>query len=212
MDYLNPISNLAMVIIWVIYLQLFLIQYRRGSRPYLVIHHGQNESADSMCLLVNMGKEAVHVQCVQVVVQTRDDTESLLTVTRYERVSSDDNNLRQSLRQGPLESGDFLVLGSFRDILTGACGDDSEPGQGIDHIRAFTIRAAVMHGPSSYPVGARRRFYLEHNGKSCVFPEYIYTEQLTKRRSKREVSRWIERELNPRHTGQFVTENTDQSA
>ncbi len=40
MDYLNPISNLAMVIIWVIYLQLFLIQYRRGSRPYLVIHHG----------------------------------------------------------------------------------------------------------------------------------------------------------------------------
>ncbi len=51
-----------------------------------------------MCLLVNMGKEAVHVQCVQVVVQTRDDTESLLTVTRYERVSSDDNNLRQSLR------------------------------------------------------------------------------------------------------------------
>lgn len=211
MDYVSPISNLGMVIIWVIYLQLFFIQYRRSSRPYLVVHHGQNESADSMCMLVNMGKEAVHVQCVQIVVQTQDDDERLLTVTRYEHVNSDENNLRQSLRQGPLESGDFLVLGSFRDMLSGACGDH-ESDLSIEDIRTFTIRVAALHGPTSYPVGARRRFYMQHDGKSCVFPEYIYTEQLTKRRSKREVSRWIERELNPRHTAQFVTENTDQSA
>lgn len=212
MDYISPISNLGMVVIWIIYLQLFFIQYRRGSRPYLVIHHGQNESPDSMCLLVNMGKEPVHVQCVQALVKTCDDREDLLTVTRYDRVNPDDANLRQSLRQGPLEPGGFLVLGSFRDIVLGARSNDDDAGERLENVSMFTIRTAMLHGASSHPVGARRRFYLRHGDTSCVYPENIYTEQLSKRRNKREVSHWIEAELNPRNEGWSINENTDQSA
>lgn len=211
MEYIGPVSSAIMAVIWIVYLQLFFIQYRRNSRPYLVIHHAQHESADSMCLLVNMGKEPVHIQCVQAVVHDCDNKERVLTITSYERVSVNDSNLRQSLRQGPLEAGDFLVLGSFRDILLGARSQDDNAGEQLENLSTFTLRVAVLHGPSSYPVGARRRFYLRHNGSSCVYPENIYTEQLSRRRQKREVSGWIEAELNPHTQGQFVNENTDQS-
>ncbi|MDF0750097.1 hypothetical protein NLU14_07615 [Marinobacter sp. 71-i] len=75
---------------------------RANTPPYLVIHHAQNENPDALCLLVNMGKETVHVQCVQVVLQTRSSEEKTLTVTECRRVGADDSNVRQVLRQGPL--------------------------------------------------------------------------------------------------------------
>ena len=65
MEYISPISSAVMAVIWIVYFQLFLIQYQRNNRPYMVIHHAQNENPDALCLLVNMGKETIHVQCVQ---------------------------------------------------------------------------------------------------------------------------------------------------
>lgn len=75
MEYISPISSAVMAVIWIVYFQLFLIQYQRNNRPYMVIHHAQNENPDALCLLVNMGKETIHVQCVQVVLQTRSGEE-----------------------------------------------------------------------------------------------------------------------------------------
>ncbi|WP_273206226.1 hypothetical protein [Marinobacter subterrani] len=91
----------------------FLLQYTRNNRPYLLIHHAQNENPDALCLLVNMGKETVHVQCVQVVLFTRAGEEKLMTVTEYRRVSEDDTNVHQVLWQGPLQPGGYLVLGGI---------------------------------------------------------------------------------------------------
>jgi len=80
MEYISPISSAVMAVIWIVYFQLFLIQYQRNNRPYMVIHHAQNENPDALCLLVNMGKETIHVQCVQVVLQTRSGEERTLTL------------------------------------------------------------------------------------------------------------------------------------
>lgn len=93
--------------------KLFFLQYKRNNRPYLLIHHAQNENPDALCLLVNMGKETVHVQCFQVVLFTRAGEEKLMTVTEYRQVSADDTNVLQVLRQGPLQPGGYLVFGGI---------------------------------------------------------------------------------------------------
>lgn len=90
MDYIGPVSSAVMAVIWIVYFQLFFFQYQRNNRPYLVIHHAQNENPDALCLLVNMGKETVHVQCVQVVLRTRAGEVRIATATTC---------LRTSLRQ-----------------------------------------------------------------------------------------------------------------
>lgn len=172
MEYISPISSAVMAVIWIVYFQLFLIQYQRNNRPYMVIHHAQNENPDALCLLVNMGKETIHVQCVQVVLQTRSGEERTLTVTEYRRVGADDSNVHQVLRQGPLQPGGYLVLGSFRNIILGRRSDDSDSDSDylFEDVTAVEIRAAVVHGPSRYAVGVRRRFWLRHDGASEIFP------------------------------------------
>lgn len=211
MDYIAPVSSAVMALVWIVYFQIFFLQYQRNNRPYLVIHHAQNENPDALCLLVNMGKETVHVQCVQVVLHTRAGEEKMMTVTAYRRVGADDSNVHQVLRQGPLQPGGYLVLGSFRNIILGRRSEDNESDYLFEDITALEIRAAVFHGPSSHPVGARRSFRLEHEGGPGIFPKNIYTEQLNRRRDRHDVRRWLESELSPERKGKSESESSDQS-
>ncbi|WP_372972861.1 hypothetical protein [Marinobacter sp.] len=212
MDYIAAVSSAVMAIVWIVYFQIFFIQYKRNNRPYLVIHHAQNENPDALCLLVNMGKETVHIQCVQVVVFTRAGEERVLTVTEYRRLGADDSRIQQVLRQGPLQSGGYLVLGSFRSIILGRRSEDDDAEYLLEDITDIELRAAVIHGPSRSPVGVRRHFVLQHEaGGSRIFPRNIHSEQLTRRRDRQEVRRWVESELRPEREGGSESENSDQT-
>ncbi|GHD40766.1 hypothetical protein SAMN05216429_104128 [Marinobacter persicus] len=211
MDYIATVSSAVMALVWIVYFQLFFLQYQRNNRPYLVIHHAQNENPDALCLLVNMGKETVHVQCVQVVLFTRAGEEKIMTVTEYRRIQADDSNVHQVLRQGPLQSGGYLVLGSFRNIILGRRSEEADPNYLFEDIVDVEIRAAVIHGPSKYPVGVRRRFTLRHEGGPVILPRNIYSEQLVKRKDRHQVRRWVEDELRPERKGRSESETSDQS-
>jgi len=211
MEYIAPVSSAIMALVWIVYFQLFFIQYQRNNRPYLVIHHAQNENPDALCLLVNMGKETVHVQCVQVALFPRDGEEKIMTVTEYRRIQADDSNVHQVLRQGPLQPGGYLVLGSFRNIILGRRSEESDTDYLFEDIVDIEIRAAVIHGPSKYPVGVRRSFTLQHEGQPEIFPRNIYSEQLVRRKDRHEVRRWLESELRPERKGRSESDSSDQS-
>lgn len=212
MDYIGAVSSAVMAVVWIIYFQVFFIQYKRNNRPYLVIHHAQNENPDALCLLVNMGKETVHIQCVQVVVFTRAGEQRELTVTEYRRVGADDHSIQQVLRQGPLQPGGYLLLGSFRSIILGRRSEDDDAEYLLEDITDIELRAAVIHGPSRSPVGVRRHFVLQHEGGGTrIFPRNIHSEQLTRRRDRNEVRRWVECELRPQREGSGESETSDQT-
>ena len=211
MDFIIAASSAVMALVWVVYFQLFFAQYKRNNRPYLVVHHAQNESLDSLCLLVNMGTESVHVQCVQAVIQDCDGQSRQLTVTEYERINPQDRNVHEALRQGPLQAGGYLVLGSFRNILLGRKSRDDESNHLLENIETLEIRVAVIHGPSKRPVGARRRFVLRGKPNPRIYPYNIHTEQLIRRRDQATVRRWIEEELNPRRVGGGESDTSTQS-
>lgn len=210
MEYLSTFSNVVMAIVWVAYFQFFFWQYRRSRRPYLVIHHAQNEDPEALCLLVNMSESPVHIQCVQVVVTDQQGEISVLGVTQYERVDGDDHNVQRSLRQGPLRSGDFLVLGAFADIVRGR-NSTGQILQKFDDIRALEIRAAAIHGPSPFPVGVRRTFTVQHEEDGAsITPCNVHTEQLTRRKDRAQVRRWLEEELQPQRKGKAQSDRSDQ--
>ncbi|WP_114417988.1 hypothetical protein [Marinospirillum perlucidum] len=211
MEWITALSSAVMALVWVVYFQLFFQQYRRGNRPYLVIHHAQHEQLDALCLLVNMSEEAVHIQCVQLEVYLQSGASRIFTITEYARVNPDDQNLQRILRQGPLQAGGYLVLGSFRNLLLGRKSQHQQASHLLEEIRELEIRTAVIHGPSKHPVGARRRFYLRHDGKqSQIYPQNIHTQQLLRRRDQKKVRQWLEYELKPRNTGSRPSDHSGQ--
>lgn len=209
MEFLGPVSTAVMALIWVFYLQLFFVQYRRNSRPYLVFHHAQNDNPDALCLLVNMGEQPVHILIVQAVIYFKGGESVTSTVTDFERINPEQQNVQQSLRQGPLLSGGFLVLGSFRNIL---CGDqdESEGNRRMEEIEGLELRVAVIHGPSRFPVGARRSFQIVHTPDARIQPANIHTEQLSKKRQLKMVRHWVESDINPRRKGDSESDSSPQ--
>lgn len=195
---LTGLGNLLFVVIWTFYLQLFYRQYCRQQRAELVIHHAQGTSPSAGCLLVNMSQEAVHVQCVLAQIESEDAVRTH-QVTDYGRISAGDPNTEQLLRQGPLKSGDYLWLGRFEDIVG---GHDSREEQvlgreqlplPLSEIRSLELRTVVIHGPSDHSIGARRRFVIrQRDGQMKIYPEQLYTDQLTSRRDRSQVRRWLQ--------------------
>ncbi len=211
LEAISAISSMVMAVVWVVYFQFFYYQYRRGNRPYLVIHHAQNESPESLCILVNMSAEPVHIQVVQVVVRDRSGDERVLTVTDYERVTDNDAPIQHSLRQGPISPGGYLLLGSFRSIILGRKSEDEESVRRLQEAESIEIRAAVIHGPSAFPVGARRLFAVHQNGGTRIVPYNVHTEQLTRRRDRSTVREWLEQELNPENSGGGESDKSEQT-
>ncbi|MBZ2168932.1 hypothetical protein [Marinobacter sp. F4216] len=81
-----------------------------------------------------------------------------------------------------------------------------------ESVQALEIRAAMIHGPSKYPIGVRRRFHLRQRNGTCVYPQNIHSEQLVRRRDQKEVVQWVEQELNPKHVGSSESDSSDQSS
>ena len=190
-------GNFLLVIIWGVYLQMFYRQSQRQQDPTIVIHSAQGPAASSTCLLVNMSKEVLHVECVLAEIETEQETR-VRQIHGYDSISGEDTQVRERLRQGPLQSGDFLLLGRLENILpesnTSPEGDEHRafPPPSSSQVRALELHAVAFHGPTNDLIGARRRFNVEQqDGKVQIQPEALLTEQLTSRRDRARLRRWL---------------------
>ncbi|MDR5898677.1 hypothetical protein QC823_06715 [Halomonas vilamensis] len=52
---------------------------------------------------------------------------------------------------------------------------------------------------------------MPYQQRTRLYPQNIHTEQLVKRRYRRDVTSWIEQELNPERTGQSESDSSEQS-
>lgn len=213
-SWIGNVCDVLMVLIWAVYLQLFFRNMRRSSRPSMIIHHAQGNDPEALCLFVNMSKDPIHVQCVIAYIQTASGTLTRY-VTDYRRLTEDDRSIRSSLREGPIQPGGYLELGSFEDILMGRQSDEgihAQPGD-LEGYEQLQLCVAVTHGPSEHHIGVRRTFAIEHNGAKVSIRAFsIYTEQLTTRKKRKIVREWVEERLNPQYEGDKQTEQTEQTS
>lgn len=210
-------SSASMVLIWMVYLQLFWLDHRRWNRPFLIIHHATGQSPQARCLFVNMGKEPVHIQCIIAnVYRNRHCVTHYLT--DYSRFTARDQAVGEKLREGPLQAGAYIVLGTFENIILnreeGEITKDSDDALDIaflQSIERLEICIAVTHRQGKTPVGARRTFFVEGEDSEIRIRSYsIYTEQLIGRKKRETVRHWVEERLEPRVRGEAHTEHTEQ--
>lgn len=171
--WIGNVCDVLMVLIWAVYLQLFFRSLRRGNRPTMFIHHAQGNDPLAPCLFVNMSKDPVHIQCAIAYIKTKQGT-----ATRYLTdnawVRDDDRRFNPESREGPIEPGGYLELGSFADILLGRKSGDTPHAvaQQLHDYQQLQLCVAVNHGPSEHHVGVRRTFAIEQARGEVVVRAY----------------------------------------
>ena len=206
LDYAPLAANIASMLmlgVWLFYTIIFYREFKRQRRPLLILHQARGYDLESTCLLVNLSKEPVHVLCVLMRLHT-DEGVYTKRIRNLRQVPSeadiDSGDVQTLLKQGPLGSGGFLVLGSFHRLLEEAEEDavrslmPSGTGRLVPALHEIELRVIALHGAYEKPVGAERRFAVRprDDGATRVQPKTSLTRQLNSRREMRRVRSWLE--------------------
>lgn len=191
------------LLVWVFYAQLLLLNFWRQRRPSLIINRGAGKGLHSLCLISNMSAEPMFINQLFVCVGTTKGTLKIdVTDIRQSREddASPDLVIHRTTHQGPLNSGEFIHIGTFQGMLRQAARqhdialDEEHPA--ACEFRSIEIRVVAFYGSERHPIGVMRRFRLvDHPQDECTLvPDSPLTRQLTSRWARRRVRRWLAEE------------------
>lgn len=161
-DLLNLIANWAMVLIWIVYLQVFLRSFRRQTLSKIVINRAAGSSLDAACFVSNMSSEAIYIEAVLVELEC-GEKRCVATVTDFEPHEGESNNPDPKLRtyQGTLSPSQYSSLGTFDyliSIVSRRTGNDIEAMKSSNHSIFVQITILADYASENLLIGARRKF------------------------------------------------------
>jgi hypothetical protein len=180
-DVISALASGGMLFIWTFYAWLFYQEFRRQRGSQLFIHEAGAEDPNSTCMLVNLSKEPIHILCSMAALDNG------MTVRLHDTEEDNTRGTIQRSKQGPLGMGQSLELGSFQRI----CKAMGLPREADDRDESeFEIRVAAIHGFRQWPIGAHRRFRMNHRNRE-IWPLQENTTQMHSKREAAEVREWI---------------------
>jgi hypothetical protein len=183
---INAAASVLMLIVWGVYLDLFWRSYRRRFRAKIVIGNGEGMELDALCLVSNMGAEAIHIEGL-VVVAEREGRRWAKAITSISEIEGA-RPPRKPVREGPLKSGDYIVLGTFRQLVELAKGPADPPGGERPLLDTIAIWAVAALSTEPELVFARRRFRVRrHEGGAVFRPEELETRRIRRANERREI-------------------------
>lgn len=191
---LSALSSLAMLGVWVLYLQLFYSSYRHQIRPKILITRGGGHTAAARCILTNMSPEIIFVQAVLLRLSFPDGEETY-SLSELDRAGFAPSDRRSELVQGPLRSGDFLDLGSFDELLSALLGKD-DAGHKLAAASSLTILVVGSYTWHDRLAAAERTFNLDRNeaDEIVLLPARMTSRQIRTRAERRAVARMVEKQ------------------
>ncbi len=199
-DPLMALGSIGTLLIWLIYLQLFFVQYRRHTTPALIISRGGGTSLHAHCLLSNMSGEAVHIQAIIATLRGSEGIANRSVTDRRDLALGEGDRAEYgSLSQrGPLPSGRMMDVGPFSALIRGVSDADWVPEKSalppdIELPVIMEIEVVAFYGSEDSLVGAKRAFRLEGvDGAVQIRAETVHTEQLRRRRDRRRLERLLD--------------------
>ncbi|MBB2969905.1 hypothetical protein [Mesorhizobium sp. RMAD-H1] len=203
---LTLLVSLAMLIVWLAYLQVFLGGYRRQTRPKIIINYGAGTAIDARCFISNMSSEPIYVESIVAKLEV-DGRSWSRPVTDVEPPDGGESAADPKKRtyQGPLMPGQYMEIGSFRGLLSrvahnGKCdGETAGERVNIDALDgAVTAEILVLadYASEDLLVGARRRFAaFRDDGGWRMHSETVGTEQIRSKRKRRQIEAMLAKNL-----------------
>jgi hypothetical protein len=197
-ELITALTGIGTLAVWVIYLQLFVSNYRRQLRATLLITRGAGTGLEARCFLSNMSSEPIYVASVLVRMESSDGPLICPVTDMLHLEGETPSDPRQRTRQGPLGSGEIRDLGSFANLMRHALQAQSEepvPDELHTGIRSIMIEIVGHYGSEDLPVGARRVFVvLEQAGGLLIRGQELQTEQIRNRRERKSLVADLERD------------------
>lgn len=208
-DTFSGITSVGMLVIWAVYLQLLLHNFRMQRRSQIIINRGKGRDINSVCLFSNMSKQSVFIDLVMVRVTTSnmqwicnvtdivDNSGEPIDIARQE--DGTDANLNEFTRQGPMVSGSYMEVGTFGNMIRqagmaeGVELDENYDIAGDETLVSLEVRLIAIFGSETHQIGASRTFYVEksdEDGRVLLIPENAQTQQFRKRKRRRILQRW----------------------
>lgn len=187
---LTVIINFGMLVVWAVYAQILLNSVMQQRRPRVLINQGKGRDLDAEIIVANMSHDKIFVQLLLAVVQADDDefTRAITDVITY----NDDDTEQVAERdtsQGPLSPGNYLSLGTFRQVARRASPGTREqnPWQSLE------VRLIFFYGSNPTVVAASRKFefHERETGKRYLVPQTVDTTLWHRLWHRRTVRRWM---------------------
>ncbi len=207
-------ASFGSLLVWLVYAQLLYLGFRRQRSPRLIINRGRNKDINALCLISNMSAESVFIEYIIAELETSDGTIAM-DVTDFEQEynegDEDDEqrtrpsqtqlslNATENTRQGPIEPGGFIHIGTFCELVQRLARDEGiqmagDVPQGTLEFHRLTLRLIGIYGPEHMPVGAERSFDLRVSGNQFgLRPESWDTKQLASIRQRWKLRKTVEK-------------------
>lgn len=186
-DLLDLVASWAMVAIWIVYLQVFLWNFRRQTRPKIVINRAAGSSLDASCFVSNMSSDAIYIESAVVEVEC-GEAKFTASVTDYE-AEHDGRDTKSKTFQGTLAPSRYASLGKFDELIRSVLkrtGNDPHSLFPPHDAIAVTVTILADHAAESLLIGAQRKFHTvwQDNQLKLVANE-AGTRQIRSRRERR---------------------------
>lgn len=70
---ISALANIAMLLVWIAYLQVFVSSYRRQKRSNILINRGAGSGLEARCLISNMSAEAIYIESLIATAETPEE-------------------------------------------------------------------------------------------------------------------------------------------
>lgn len=199
---LSVLLSLGMLLVWVVYLQVFMSNYRRQTRPKILINRGGGSGLETHCLVSNMSSEAIYIESIIVELETAKGRRTC-PVTELEDIEewNEPNDLNLRTRQGPLQGGHVRDMGSFKSILDHVLRSRNGHGELIgldewDRLTSLEVKIVAIYGTEDLLVGARRRFNIDRrDDEASLRPATVGTVQIRSGRERKQIAELLKDEL-----------------
>jgi hypothetical protein len=189
---ISALANVAMLLVWVAYLHVFVSGYRRQKRSNILINRGVGSGLEARCLISNMSAEAIYIESLIATAETAEGRWSC-PVTELMEGRSD---LDLKTRQGPLQAGRFVDIGSFQSLIEPALKRGTAAADGLEGLVAFEIKVIAVHGSEDLLAGAKRRFdVVRQQDRLLLRGHTVGTHQIRARQEREKLRDDVEADL-----------------
>ncbi|MEX0923974.1 MAG: hypothetical protein WDZ84_14500 [Rhodovibrionaceae bacterium] len=189
-DSLSLFADLAIVAVWLTYLQIFLMAHLRQRRSSILINRGAGRTIDAHCLISNMSAEPIYVQNVIAALKT-DGEKWTAAVTDLSELEQDrTEKISDATSQGPLGAGELMDVGSFSRLAKRAGQAKNITVENLsEDYQAMELTVVAAYGSDKHSVAASREFEIGDDG--ALIPTTVTTTQIRSLRKRRQIDRYL---------------------
>lgn len=191
-SFLQFLTSLFTLAVWMFYAQLLLGGYLRQRRPKVALNQVMALSTKGRFLISNMSAEGIHIESLQVWLHSKEGIQRC-TVTEMEVDSEGQltDSIARGTLQGPLPPSRYIDAGELTTFVRRAQAsllDDSARSLCAAGDCDYTLELLVLYVYSSQPgiMGARRTFNFDDDGNAR--PNHVETQQLTSFRERKKMA------------------------